>query len=346
MKLVIFAGGVGTRLWPLSRENSPKQFHKIFAGKSTLQLAFDRVSSAFPVEDICVQTVAQYIDIVHEQLPKLPRENIFIEPARRNLGPAVCFTVMELKKRGFAGPMAILWSDHLMENSHEFVKALQSGEEIISERPESFVFLGEKPRFANNNLGWIKVGQKIGMKNEIDYFEFAGWKYRPPAEDCCRMFESGEYYWNPGYFITSIEFLEKEYRLLAPNIYNCVESEKYDDAESISFDNAILEKVDLSNAVVIKTNMDWSDPGTLYAFKEALGKSNKDNVVEGLASSLNTVDSLIYNTEEGKLVAAVGLDGMVVVNTDDVLIVAAKDHVVHITELIKKLKEEGKEKYL
>ena len=346
MKLIIFAGGIGTRLWPLSRQNSPKQFDKIFAGKSTLQLAVERVAPVFGIENILIQTVGNFQDAIRKQIPGLPESNLIVEPARRNLGPAVCLSVIELKKRGFKGSMAILWADHLMDNPKEFISALKAGDQLIKENENRFVFLAERPRFANNNLGWIKVGEKAGMLDNNDYFSFKGWKYKPSAEECNQIFREGKSYWNPGYFITSIEFLFDQYKKLAPEIYQNVSSGNYLEAEAIHFDRAIIEKVDLSNAVVIKTNMGWSDPGTLYALKEALEENKQANVTHGQVTTLNTSDSLIYNLEKGKLVTAVGLRGMVVVNTPDALIVAPKEEVAHITDLVNKLKKEGKDEYL
>ena len=346
MKLIIFAGGIGTRLWPLSRENSPKQFDRIFSGKSTLELAVGRVEPIFGIENILIQTVGDYADEVKRQIPNLPANNIIIEPCRRNLGPAVCLSAIELNKRGFSGPVALLWADHLMDNPREFVGALQDAERLINKNPNQFVFLGEQPRFANNNLGWIKVGNKIGNVNEKDIFEFQGWKYKPAAAECRQMYKSGNYFWNPGYFITSIEFLSDQYKTVSPGIYKDVSEGNYEKAEAIHFDRAIAEKLDLRQAVVIKTNMGWSDPGTLYALKEALAKTKEDNVAVGNVSCLNTTDSLLYNLEKNKLVAAVGLNGMVIVNTPDALVVVSKEEVVNITKLVKQLKKEGKEIYL
>ena len=125
MNLVIFAGGIGTRLWPLSRENSPKQFDKIFSGRSTLELAVERISSDFGMNNIFIQTVENFKSSIVEQLPQLPPENIIIEPARRNLAPAVCLSVIELKKRGYEGPMAILWADHCVCNNCNEVRTIK-----------------------------------------------------------------------------------------------------------------------------------------------------------------------------------------------------------------------------
>lgn len=346
MKIIIFAGGVGTRLWPLSRENSPKQFDKIFSGQSTLQLAVGRVAPVFGLKNIFIQTVEQYTGIVKEQIPDLPADNIIIEPVRRNLGPAVCLAMLEMKKRSFSGSVAILWSDHLMEREDDFTYNLQLAEKLISDNSERFVFLAERPRFANNNLGWIKVGGKIGEIEKNNYYSFAGWKYRPGPEECGRMFRSGEYYWNPGYFITSVDFLLGQYKNLAPQIYGNVEGEKYKEVEAVHFDKAIIEKVDLLKAVVLKTNMGWSDPGTLYALKEALETSREANVTQGQVVTLNVRDSLLYNFEKDKIMAVLGLEGMVIVNMADALIIVPKDEIINITELINKMKEEGLERYL
>ncbi|MEA1962711.1 MAG: sugar phosphate nucleotidyltransferase [Patescibacteria group bacterium] len=346
MKLVIFAGGIGTRLWPLSRENSPKQFDKIFNGKSTLQLAVERVKDDFDAKDIYIQTVGTYKSSVKEQIPDIADENIIIEPERRNLGPAVCLTAVELNKRGYDGPMVILWADHLMERPGEFIKALKYGEKLINKQEKRFVFLGERPRFANNNLGWMKIGKKAGGENGNSYFEFKGWKYKPSSKECNVLFKSDQAYWNPGYFITSVNFLLDQYKTLAPGIYDCVVNNRYGEAEPKHFDRVIIEKVDLSSAIVIKTDMGWSDPGTLYALKEALGKTKEDNVTLGEVELLDVADSLVYNFEKNKIVTSIGVEGMVIVNTEDALIVVPKDEVVRVTDLVKQLRSKDKNQYL
>jgi mannose-1-phosphate guanylyltransferase len=332
MKIVIFAGGAGTRLWPLSRENSPKQFDKFFNGQSTLQLAYERVAPVFGAQNIYVQTTAKYAQDIKNQLPELPTENIFLEPERRDVGPAVGYAVNEFDKISYAGPLAIIWADHLMNKVEEFRKALQNGEKLINADPQRFVFLAEKPRFANNNLGWMKVGEKRGEIDGWEYYDFKGWKYKPEKELCDKIFTSGEYFWSPGYFMTSVVFLKECYQKLAPEIYTKVTGGDYAKAPKVSFDNAIIEKMDLSSAVILKTDMGWSDPGTLYALKEALAKKVEDNVVIGNVVDFETKDCLIYNSENEKLVATVGLEGMVVVNTKDAMIV--------------EMKKKGLEKYL
>jgi mannose-1-phosphate guanylyltransferase len=342
MRIIIFAGGIGTRMWPLSRENSPKQFDQIFNGKSTIQLAYDRVAPVFGAKNIFVQTTGLYKNIIKKQLPKLPAGNIFLEPERRDVGPAVCFAANKLKKIGYKGSIAIIWADHLMERVSEFTEALKAGEKLIKENHRRFVFMAERARFANNNLGWLKVGKKAGEADGTDYFEFKGWKYKPAKNVCDKMYKSGDYFWNPGYFVTCSEFLLECFKKLAPKIYEAVVYDKYENSPKLSFDTAVIEEIDLKSAIVLKTNMGWSDPGTLYALKEALEESSEANVEKGKIVSLETSDSLVYNLEDKKIMATVGLKGMIVVNTEDALIVVHKDNVVKISELVKEMKKDKK----
>ncbi len=352
MKLIIFAGGSGTRLWPLSRESLPKQFKKLFNGKSTIQLAVERIEKTFGVENIIIGVNEQHVALVKQQLPQIPTTNIVAEPTKRDVAPAIGYNMIRLKKLGYTGPIAILWADHLMDNTKSFLSALKKGQNLIKKEPNRFVFLGENPRYAENNLGWIHYGKEL----EKHVHEFKGWIYKPQIEKCKEIFDSGEWAWNPGYFITDIDFLLGLYREFAKGMYDKLEQiakdvgtlkevktlkELYPQLESVSFDNKILEKLKPNQAVVIRTNMKWSDPGTLYALKEALVKKKEDNLKQGLTYELNTQDSLLINEEKDKILAVVGLKEIIVVNTKDALIVTNKENVVNISELVKKIKEDN-----
>lgn len=357
MNCVIFAGGVGTRLWPLSRVNSPKQFDAIWDGQSTLRLAVERLRLHFDWSRIFVQTVPSYQKLVQAQIPELPAKNIFLEPTRRNVGPAVCLAISRLQQLGQTEPVAILWADHLLKKPAEFIKNLKLGGELIKANPRRFVFLAEQPRFANNNLGWIRVGRKAGSLGPTTYYRFRGWRYKPEPSECDKMFKAGDYFWNPGYFISSPEFIIAEYQKHSPAILASVTKslqaknskqafEFYSQAPALSFDTCLIEKTDLQSAVVLKTAMGWSDPGTLYALKEALETSPASNVIAGRVFNLDTSDSLVYNLEKNKLVTTVGLQGYVVVNTKDALIVVHKNQVKEVTDLVAALGRDGYKKYL
>jgi mannose-1-phosphate guanylyltransferase len=192
----------------------------------------------------------------------------------------------------------------------------------------------------------MKLGEEKGEVDGKKYFEFLGWKYKPAQDVCDEMFSSGEYFWNPGYFVTSVSFLIDCYQKLAPEIFEKVTSGDYANAPKISFDNAIIEKVDLTSAVILKTDMGWSDPGTLYALKEALAKTVEENVTKGNIVDFETKDCLVYNLDDEKVVTTVGLEAMVVVNTKDAIVIVPKDKVVRISDLVKEMREKGLEKYL
>lgn len=358
MKILIFAGGSGTRLWPLSRKKLPKQFKKIFEGRSTLQLAVERIEKTFGTNNIYISTNENYVSLVKEQVPQVPATNIVGEPIKRDLAAAIGYNFIRLRKKGYQGPVAILWADHLMNNVDSFLDVLRRGEVLINEDPRRLVFIGEKPRYAENNLGWIHLGEKL----EDGSFEYIEWLYKPSVKKCNQMFKSGEWVWNPGYFIVDLNFVLDLYKKLQPKMYEkLIEIEKgvgtvdetdvlneiYPTMEALHFDKAIAEKIPSDQAVVLKTDMGWADPGTLYALKEALVGNSGKNLSKGNTYEMETSDSVVINEEENKLLATIGLKEMIVVNTKDALLVVHKDDVVDISDLVKKLsKSEEFKKYV
>ena len=351
MKVVIFAGGVGTRLWPLSRKKSPKQFEKIINNDSTLQLAANRLRPDFEWSDIYVSTGKSYIDIVAEQLPQVPPQQIIGEPLMRDVGPAVGLIAAILVKDHPEEPMVILWSDHLVKNEILFRKILKNAGDYVSKNPEKIIFVSQKPRFASENLGWIEYGDIEYSNNGIDFHSFIDFQYRPDNKTAQKYFKSGQHAWNLGYFVTTPKYLWKQYQKFAPNLitglsqiqnawksgnfYDVLEK-VYPTLEKISFDNAILEKLSPSQALVISENIGWSVIGAWEALKEALEKTEDKNVTQGKVLLNDTRDSLIYNYSN-QLVATIDLDGFLVINTPDVVLVCRKSSVPKIKKLVESL---------
>lgn len=351
MKAIIFAGGVGTRLWPLSRKNSPKQFEKIISNSSMLQLAVERLLSQFKASDIYITTGKQYNDIVSEQLPFIPPENIIVEPATRDVGPAVGLISALFAKKFPYEPIAILWgSDHLVRDKQLFNKVLQAAGKIIRKDNGRIIFVGQKPRFASQNLGWIEFGSRMGKTEGINLYEFKGFKYRPDLETAERFFKDRRHAWNLGYFVTTPSFLWGLFRQFAHGIYeklrviqDSFETDRYMDIlqkvyptiEKISFDNAILEKLDPQLALVISENLGWSDVGAWEALQEALAHYPEENVKKGKVYLADSRGSLVYNLDEEKLVVGIDLEDNIIVNTHDVVLITKKDSVPKIKELVK-----------
>jgi mannose-1-phosphate guanylyltransferase len=351
MKAIIFAGGVGTRLWPLSRKKSPKQFEKIIADKSTLQLAAERLMPDFSWNDIYVSTGIGYVPIVQKQLHQLPPDHVIGEPQSRDVGPAVGLMTAILMNESPDEPMVILWSDHLVKNAEKFRRILVEAGNQVAKDPNRIVFVAQKPRFASVNLGWIEYGKQIEMVGDIAVHSFVDFQYRPDITVAKQYLQSGKHAWNLGYFVTTPRFLWDQYRRYAPNLYDGLSqisshwhSDSYQEVlervypklEKINFDNAILEKLDPSQAYVISDNIEWSDVGAWEALKEALENSDDRNVTQGKTFLNDTVDSLVYNYT-GQLVVTIDIDEMLVVNTPDVVLVCKKQSVPKIKKLVESM---------
>lgn len=352
MKIVIFAGGVGTRLWPLSRKNTPKQFEKIIGDQSMLQIAVQKLFPEFAWEDIYISTGTHYSENVREQLPQLPPDNILVEPEMRDVGPAVGLVTAIFAKRFPDEPFAILWgSDHLVKKEDEFRKALRTAEDIVREEKEVMVFVGQKPRFANQNLGYIEFGDQISTVGSTPVYSFTGFQYRPHLSTAERWVKDGHHSWNLGYFVTTPRFLWSLFEKYAPKLfeqlekiynaygtpeYDAVLADVYPQIEKISFDNAILEKMDVSLGRVLSVDIGWSDIGAWEALKEALSDAVDDNVTKGKVMVEDTKDSLVFNYTD-QLVVGIDLDGFLVINTGDVVLVCPKDSVPKIKKLVEGL---------
>lgn len=351
MKAVIFAGGVGTRLWPLSRKKSPKQFEQIIGNKSTLQLAAERLQPEFAWQDIYVSTGQIYVEMIARQLPKLPKENIIGEPIMRDVGPAVGLITSILMQNGATEPMVILWSDHLVRKDKLFRQLLQTAGDLVKKAPDKIIFISQKPRFASQNLGWIEFGDIAHTLDKVNFYKFKKFKYRPDAQTAQEFFESGHFAWNLGYFVTTPKFLWQLYQKWAPDLFGKLNrirkaygkkdfahvlSKIYPTVETISFDNAILEKIDPGDALVISENIGWSDIGAWEALKEALQDSPDENVTLGKVMLLETKDSLVYNYTD-QTVVAIDLKEHLIVNTEDVLLICHKDSVPKIKKFVESL---------
>jgi mannose-1-phosphate guanylyltransferase len=347
-------------LWPISRQHSPKQFEPVLGDDSTLELAVKRVEATYGVENIYISTNLRYRGIVRDLLPQIPENNVIGEPARRDLAPAVGLAMLHIARIEENEPVAMLWGDNYMKNVANFLDVMAAAEQLVGEGQAKILFIGETPRFANQNLGWIGLGDKAGEVNSLPYYQYRSLTYRPPLEEARRMFAEQHHVWNTGYFVTTPAFVLELYRHYQSTLWGQLEAigatigrsdyeptleRIYPQMEQISIDDAILTHIEPEQALVIHGQMGWSDPGTLDALKEAINPDERANATKGLIVAEGSKDCLIYNYEDDKVVVAIGLEGMVIVNTGDALLVVHKDDIPLVKKVVNSFEGTDLEKY-
>lgn len=310
MKAVILAGGGGTRLWPLSTPEKPKQFHSLVSDKTLLQDTFERLSFLEP-RDIFVATNASYANYIESQLPEISKENIIIEPALRDTASCIGFAATIINNRfGKDEVMAIIYSDHLIKNKRQFEESLRIAEQIA--KSESTLNIVEVPALTpNTGLGYVHLGDKWNTIDDTDIFEIKNFTEKPDLETAKHFVESGQYAWNTGIYIWKASTLLEKFAIHAPDSYeklmkidsaltaftstsknsnpftdptvSSVITETYPTLQKISIDFAIMEKVDPKEIRIILSNLGWSDIGTwdtLFAELRETGREEKIKELE------------------------------------------------------------------
>lgn len=356
MKYLLFAGGQGTRFWPISRKDLPKQFAKIFDGKSSFQLAIDRCRTEVDLKDVYVCAPERYLDFIKQQAPDIPTGNIFLETHKKDIAPALGMALIRLRKMGYEGSVAVMWADHVIPDVGAFMGTFELADQILDNEGVNLVMIGLKPRFANNNLGWIHVDKELDTDEE-NIYGLKGFIYKPPILKCERIYKTGNWLWNSGYYISTVGFLLEILKKNNSELYAALEkigtiteqklsqqselkkiADVYGEIEPISSDNAIIYHVPRAEARVIQADFEWDDPGTLHAYKRFRAGGEK-NYIFGEGKFYKSEDSMIYNTTDHKIVC-MGLEGVSVVHTGDVTYVVHKDSVVETSNMLNELKKD------
>lgn len=361
LKIALFCGGTGTRMWPASRRDKPKQFQPLVGRQSMFQQAVIRIKKGFPIKDVFVVTGRAYIGLVAQQAPDLPLENIIIEPEMRDTTAAVGFAAAVLDRK-FNNPIvASLWAaDHLVRNDKEFIEALKAAYEFVSQTGK-IVSIDVRPTYPNIHVGYIQIGKMIKKLNGAAFFEFVKHIEKPDLPLAKKLVTGWEYLWHAGYKVWPAQKMLSFYQKFTPKIYQgLIKIQKtwgkdnqeevvrkiYPNFEKIAVDFAIFEKIDPAEIIVLSADLGWSDIGAWNILKDELSENSKDNVISGEVIDIDSTNSLIYANSPNKIVATIGLKDFIVVDTPDALLVCQKDHVADVKKIIEKLKEAKKEKYL
>ncbi len=257
---VILAGGIGTRLRPLSSDENPKQFLKLFDGQSLLQKTWSRAIRLLPADAIYVSTATQYADKCREHLPAMPPENVLAEPARRNTAPAIALCTFEIEKRLGPCTVSFLASDHYIGNEDEFVRVLGRAY-AFAETHEELMTVGIEPDEPNTGYGYLRVGEPL----EDEVLRVEAFTEKPDVARAEEFLRSGRYIWNASMFVWRTDVFRRELTNAAPEIAN-VTFENYETMPSISIDYALMEKA--PHVATIRGNFDWSDVGSFEALRK------------------------------------------------------------------------------
>lgn len=354
--VVIMAGGIGTRFWPLSRTSYPKQFLDILnVGKTLIQMTFERFAGFIPVENIYVVTSDEYVNIVKTQLPELPLQNILAEPSRKNTAPCIAYISFKLEQIDPDALMIVAPSDHLIADNIAFTKVSLEALSFVRKHT-ALVTLGINPTSPNTGYGYIQYEQPSISDNVYKVKTFTE---KPNLELAKTFLASGEFLWNAGIFVWQVKNIIKAFEKYLPELYELFAAQRsrlntseeeaalqhiYPFCTSISIDFGIMEKAD--NVYVIPSSFGWSDLGTWKSAYENLTKDAEANAVNGNSVMLIDTENSIIHTPENKMVVVQGLRNFIVVDTGDVLLVCEKDKEQDIKEYVSDIKRQKGDKYL
>lgn len=328
------AGGVGSRFWPVSSETLPKQFLDILnCGRSLLQLTVDRFKGLIPVENVCVVTSEAYADIVKTQLPEVPTDNILCEPCRRNTAPCICYASWKIKSKNAKANIVVSPADHVVLDTKAFQEVIEDSLSFASET-DAIVTIGVKPTRPETGYGYIKADLGFSSSRKHNIFRVDEFKEKPSLEVAEEYIKQPNYLWNSGIFIWNVNTIINAFRVYEPSISEIFEdllpeygkSEEqqkinaaYPECNNISVDYAILEKAE--EIFVTPATFAWSDLGTWNSLRQQSNKDQYGNACIGDNIKLFDTYNTIVHTCGKKEVVVQGLDGYVVAEKDDKLLI-------------------------
>jgi len=354
MKIVIRAGGVGTRLWPISRQNKPKQLHALLSNKTMLQEAIELSMRATAIENIYISGNQDYENILRKDLGAVLENNLILEPARRETAAAIGLEAVYLSQKDNQAVIASLGSDHAIKNKKEFVRLLKLAVKTINKHPQHIICLGIKPTCPDIGYGYIELGKKLSP----EIFSVVSFHEKPPQKLAQQFLQAGNFLWNANMFVWRVDTILKLYEKFLPKMYQqlmlikkSIGTKKeretinkvYPKLEKIAIDYAIIEKA--KNILAIPADIGWNDIGDWARLKDELAATEEDNVIKAEHVGLDTKNCLVYS-ETKKLITTLGLENIIIVETEDALLVCDKYRSADIKKIVEELKKRKKNKYL
>lgn len=352
---VIMAGGKGERLWPLSRAHYPKQFLSVTDDdKTMIQKTVDRISSYINYEDIFIVTNHDHADIVRKQLPLIHDDNLLIEPMGKNTAACIGFAAAVISSRYNEAVMVVIPSDHMIFNEHKYIETINHAVEFAKNN-EALITIGMTPDHPETGYGYIKY--KNDMDDDHGICKVIAFVEKPDSETAEKYLSSGEYLWNSGIFVFKTSDIINSFLKFLPDVYNCINDIRnaygsafyhqvvhdcFDRLEPVSIDIGIMEKE--SKLYVLKGDFGWDDIGNFKALSRINEIDSDGNYTKGEVVSVSTADSIISTRK--RLIAAVGLKDLIIIDTDDVLLICHKDSTHEIKKALEHLRENSMKEYL
>jgi mannose-1-phosphate guanylyltransferase len=351
---VIMAGGVGSRFWPMSTQENPKQFHDMLGtGDSLIQKTFSRLERLIPSENILISTNKRYKNLVLDQLENTTKKELLLEPCMRNTSPCILYAALKINAINPDGVMIIAPSDHWIENEPQFIDNIETAFEFCQQN-DVLMTLGIQPSSPNTGYGYIQY-----ENNETEIKKVKQFTEKPNIENAKKFIDSGDYLWNAGIFIWSVKSILKAFESSLPEMYslfceanNVYNTEFEDDfidtnyanAENISIDYGILEKA--KNVHVLPVNFDWNDLGTWGSLYNKLPKDEHKNASVGGHTIFRNSSNNIVRTQNGKRVVIQGLNDYIVVEKEDILLICPKSDEQDIKQISNQVRIDFGEEYI
>jgi len=356
---VIMAGGGGTRLWPISRKETPKQLLPLLGKDSMFQSTVARLEKLFPYDRILVVTVEEQARVMQEQVPSIPKENYLIEPAPRGTASVVALAAAVLQKRDPQAVMAIQTADHHIRNQDLFQYLLHTAFEVADKG--YLVTLGITPTYPSTGYGYIQQGEPLEGGYKYPVYVVRSFKEKPDEATAQQLLRSGDHSWNSGMFVWRTDIILAEIKRQMPELFHAVNEiasawntpqkevviqELWYDLQSQTVDYGVMEKAERV-AVLPAGGLGWSDVGSWDSLFEVLLPDMNGNVAANAQHlGLDTHNTLVYSMNDQRLIVTIGMDDIVVVDAGDVLMVCKTEQSQKVKNVVEHLKKHNQEKYL